>query len=343
MKIIGIIVEYNPMHKGHLNHINEIKKKYNNSLIIAVMSGNISQRGELTIYDKFIRAKTAIENGVDIVVQLPLYYSLNNANIFAEGSVKYLNKFNVEKIIYGSESNDQKSNTKIAKKLSKEKYQNELKDLKNKYHSLPVSFEKFLNGQKIKSNDILGICYTLEGLKQNKKIKFETIKRNNEDFPTAKSLRQDIKSNSKNEFSLINTERKLDINDFFELIKSKIITTNINDNLIKYIKNKLKENNYSSWDELINDSANKSFTKSRIQREILKFFFEIKYYDETPRLLGISKRGSNYLKEIDLKYNTKFKKEYKNDLVVAEILNLKYENFKEKEIKTICYIKNKIL
>ncbi len=167
MKIIGIIVEYNPMHKGHLEHIKKIKEIYNKSIIVAVMSGNIVQRGEFAIFDKFLRAEIAIKNNVDIIVQLPIYYSLNNANIFAQGAINLLNKFGVEEVIFGSESNNLNKNLKIAKKINKKKYQDKINDLQKKHHSLPRAFFELFKNEKIESNDLLGICYISD---ENKKI-----------------------------------------------------------------------------------------------------------------------------------------------------------------------------
>ncbi len=344
MKIIGIIVEYNPMHKGHLEHIKEIKRIHNESIIIAIMSGNIVQRGEFSIFDKFLRTKIAIKNNIDVVVQLPIYYSLNNANIFAKGAINILNKFGVEEIIFGSESNNLNKNIEIAKKINEKKYQEKLKKLQKKYHSLPKSFSKLFETEEIKSNDLLGICYISEGLKINKKISFNSIKRNNDIFDSASKIRNDLLKNKKNKFNLINEREIIKMDDFFEIIKSKIITTNKKDNLvINYIKNFLdKNNNINNWDQFITKLSNKNFTKSKLKREILKFFFEIeenKNYTETPRILGLSNNGRKFIKEIDFEYNTKFKKEYIYDLKIAKILNLKIPNYLKKEISESVFLK----
>ena len=107
MKISGIIVEYNPLHNGHLFHINKTKELTNSDLIIAVMSGNFNQRGIPSIVDKWKKTSMALNNGVDIVLELPAIYSLSSAEFFSYGSVSLLNSLGiVDSICFGSEAGD---------------------------------------------------------------------------------------------------------------------------------------------------------------------------------------------------------------------------------------------
>lgn len=89
MEAIGIVAEYNPFHKGHLWHIQQTKKT-KNLPIIAIISGSIMQRGEPAFADKWLRARMAIECGVDLVLELPTAFSLRSAEFFAKGGVKLL-------------------------------------------------------------------------------------------------------------------------------------------------------------------------------------------------------------------------------------------------------------
>ena len=86
---IGIICEYNPFHYGHLHHLKEIKKMYPNSNIILVLSGWITERGDLSLIDKFKKTDIALKYGVDLVVELPFKY-IQSADYFAKG-VQQLN------------------------------------------------------------------------------------------------------------------------------------------------------------------------------------------------------------------------------------------------------------
>lgn len=103
-KVLGIIAEYNPFHNGHLYHINESKKAVNADYVVAIISGNFVQRGDTSLIDKWSKAEMTIKNGADLVIELPLLYSISSAENFAEGGIKMLNSFNiVDYISFGSE------------------------------------------------------------------------------------------------------------------------------------------------------------------------------------------------------------------------------------------------
>lgn len=79
MQIIGIVTEYNPFHNGHLYQIKKIKEMYPGSVIIVAMSGNYTMRGEISVLDKWNKTNIAIINGIDIVLEIPLYIVINQA------------------------------------------------------------------------------------------------------------------------------------------------------------------------------------------------------------------------------------------------------------------------
>ena len=106
MKISGIICEYNPFHNGHKYHIDATRKN-GATHIVAIMSGNFVQRGDVAIMDKFERSKLAVQCGVDLVVELPVAYSLSTAETFARGAVHLLNSLGcVRELSFGSECGD---------------------------------------------------------------------------------------------------------------------------------------------------------------------------------------------------------------------------------------------
>ena len=82
-KVLGIIAEYNPFHNGHLYHLNESKKAINAGYTVAIMSGNFVQRGDTSLVNKWVKAKMALQNGVDLVIELPAIYSISSAENFA--------------------------------------------------------------------------------------------------------------------------------------------------------------------------------------------------------------------------------------------------------------------
>ena len=103
MKICGIIAEYNPFHNGHRYHIEESRKITGCDLVIAVMSGNFVQRGEPALIDKWTRAKYAVRNGADVVIELPYICATQSASKFAESGVKLLELAGADWISFGSE------------------------------------------------------------------------------------------------------------------------------------------------------------------------------------------------------------------------------------------------
>ncbi len=106
MKITGIVCEYNPIHNGHLYHIEQTRKN-GATHIIAVMSGNFVQRGETAVMDKFTRSALALKGGADLVIEIPAVYCLSSAEFYARGAVSIMNSLGcVDEISFGSECGD---------------------------------------------------------------------------------------------------------------------------------------------------------------------------------------------------------------------------------------------
>ena len=133
MDVIGIIAEYNPFHNGHKYHIDQIKKKYPKSIIVLALNGYFSERGDVSLLTKEDKTKLSLDYGVDIVVELPTLFGTQSADIFAEAAVKILNNFKVDKIIFGSESNDVSMLDKIARtQLYDPDFNNRVKECKRR-------------------------------------------------------------------------------------------------------------------------------------------------------------------------------------------------------------------
>ncbi|MDK2887023.1 MAG: hypothetical protein PWP54_1603 [Thermosipho sp. (in: thermotogales)] len=237
MKVLGLIVEYNPMHNGHLYHLNAAKKIVKPDYTVAVMSGNFCQRGEPAIINKFARTLMALKNGIDIVFELPTVFSLQDAGGFAFGAISLLNNLKiVTDLVFGSESNDSEFLKQIAEVLynQPENFDYLLKKELKKGYSYPnarkYALKNFLkfdseNLSKIeKSNDFLGIEYIHSLLKLNSHIKFHTIKRIGSNYndetlkgtiSSATAIRNAIKNNfdysqalPPNNFKIISDELK---------------------------------------------------------------------------------------------------------------------------------------
>lgn len=114
--IAGIVCEYNPFHNGHLYHINKTRQM-GADYIVAVMSGNFVQRGECAVADKWLRAKSAVSCGADIVIDLPTPWSMSSAETFARGSVGLLMNFGIDYLSFGCESDNKALLIKCAESI----------------------------------------------------------------------------------------------------------------------------------------------------------------------------------------------------------------------------------
>ncbi len=212
MKALGIICEYNPLHNGHIYHIQEALRISNAECIIAVMSGDYVQRGEPAILDKYTRTQIALDCGIDFVVELPTYYALSSAECFAEGALSICHALHVDHICFGSECNHIDKLQTIASFLTNDStaYKKALKT----YLALGNSFAKSRSiavtdilgedyGKILEEpNNILGVEYIKAILKNNFDIKPLTIMRagngyhNNSDkglYLSASGIREALK------------------------------------------------------------------------------------------------------------------------------------------------------
>ena len=106
MDVVGIVAEYNPFHAGHVFHLAETRRRLGDCAAVAVMSGNFVQRGECAVFDKWTRARWALEGGADLVLELPTVWAAASAEHFAWGAVSILKEARANAISFGSESGD---------------------------------------------------------------------------------------------------------------------------------------------------------------------------------------------------------------------------------------------
>ena len=179
-KVVGIIAEYNPFHNGHSYHIQNTKAQTGADFVVAVMTGNFTQRGNTSVVNKWEKAKMALNGGVDLVIELPTIYSISSAENFANGAVKIFNTLGiVDAISFGMEANDISTLNNIANVLNSEppEYKTLLEHELGKGNSFPKARDNalmmYLNDIKryanvLKgSNNILAIEY-LKALKKQK-------------------------------------------------------------------------------------------------------------------------------------------------------------------------------
>ena len=327
MKAIGIIAEYNPFHNGHLYHLNKIKELYPEHIIVLVMSGNFSQRGDVSIINKWKKTEIAKELGIDLIIELPFPFATQSADYFSYGAITILEYLQVEKVIFGSESDNIKDlETIVEAELNNEDFDKLVKIYSKFGNNYPTALSlalEDLTGKKITTpNDLLGISYIKAIKKNNYKIIPETIKRTSsyhneslEEHSSATAIRKALKENKDvKEYIPIETHNKLTnlhfIEDYFTLLKYKILTEedlSIYQTVDEGIDQALKKeiSNVNTYTELVTKLKSKRYTYNKITRMLLhilcnftkekaKLFNDITYI----RLLGFSPKGRKYLSKI---------------------------------------------
>lgn len=166
-KVLGIIAEYNPFHNGHLYHLEASKKLTGANYTVAIISGNFTQRGSTSIVDKWSKTKMALENGIDLVIELPVLYSISSAENFADGAIKILNSLGiVDYLSFGAETSDISILNNIANILYSEP--EEYKKL------LSIELEKGLSFPKARENALLDYIKNSDDIvPENRIIDFE--------------------------------------------------------------------------------------------------------------------------------------------------------------------------
>ena len=353
MQIIGIVTEYNPFHNGHLYQIKKIKEMYPDSVIIVAMSGNYTMRGEISVLDKWNKTNIAINNGIDIVLEIPFIYSNQSSDIFSYAALKMLNEFKIEKLVFGSETNNiDLLSLASSIQIDNKKFDSLVKDYMSKGYNYPSSIGKSiyeLTGIKIKeSNDILGVSYIKEILKNKYNIKPISIKRTN-NFKTntkksniisAYEIREFLNKNeSIKEYVPNNVTpyiKKVDYEKLFNLIKYKVISEK--NSLNKYhlidegIENRIYEGviKCDNYDDLVKYISNKRVTINKVNRILINIFVGLTKEEASNKelsyikILGLSKNGKKYYskikKDINIKVCNKFEKEVMNTELQASYL-----------------------
>lgn len=177
MKTAAIIAEYNPFHKGHAYHIEETKRLTGAERIIVVMSGSFVQRGTPALCDKHLRARAALQNGADLVLELPVSYAVGSAEIFASGAVEILDRLGVVDVLsFGAETDNLQELTDIAAFLNSEteEFRSTLKEElaggKNYAQARAAAIPRINAAIFASPNAILGIEYIRALLKRHSSI-----------------------------------------------------------------------------------------------------------------------------------------------------------------------------
>ena len=343
MKVLGIVVEYNPFHNGHIYHINKAKELANPDYTVAIMSSSFVQRGEPAIIDKWTRSKLAIQYGVDIVIELPFIYSVQSADYFAKGSIELLNAIGVTDLCFGSEDGNIDTFISIAKAIKENEahYNTLVKAYMDQGLRYPDACNQSLNdilGKEIRTpNDLLGLSYVKEIIFNNYKMTPHCITRTNDYhgdelslIASASAIRNAIRNNEDITLSLPKAElyqnETYHLSMFYPYLKHMIMLSSL-DELKSYhmveegLENALYKaiTNTSSMNDFVDALLSKRYTKPRIQRMLIHILMKNKKEDiinamnlDYIRILNMNEKGRTYLnsikKECDYKIITNFSK-----------------------------------
>lgn len=338
MKATGVVVEYNPFHNGHKYHLKMARDKGKGDIVIAVMSGDFLQRGEPGIVNRWKRTEMVLKNGVDIVAELPSYYSAQSAEIFALGSVGILAGLGVTDIVFGSESGEVERLEEIAALEENEEFQIYLKEHLSQGNSYPTAFSRALEevtGEKgyFTPNDILGTEYVRAIRKGGYEIEPIAIKREGTGYhshdvageiASATAIRKMLREGDEKmvdvlpeiSYEILKSEheegRTAFIREYYPLIRHEII---LHRDMLKDIQdvevgfeNKLYSAavKHEGYEEFYEEIMSRRYTNARLQRILIHILIGLtveiteKAKREIPyiRILGFNDKGNRYLKSI---------------------------------------------
>lgn len=364
MKTVGVICEFNPFHNGHKYLADKIKEAYPDCTLTAIMSGNFVQRGDVAVIDKFIRAKQALFNGFDLVIELPTVFAVSSAEIFAKSGVRIADALCCDILAFGTENNIEDLK-KIAECVQGDDFKNLVKNELLSGKSYPQALndtvlmltnnssktEEILKG----SNNILAIEY-LKAIRNTSilphAVKRKAVEHDSEItkdiFASASAIRELILNNNESWYKFIpeNIDKKDFNNTAFiknlELPLLYKLRTMTKEDFINLpdvsegLENRIIEavRNYNSISEITKHIKTKRYTEARIRRILVYALLSIdKDMQKTDvpyiRVLAFNKKGetvlSNARKKNLLPIISKVS-QYKN------ILNFKEQKIFEKDL-----------
>lgn len=325
MRVVGIVAEYNPFHYGHLYQIRKVKEMYPDSIIIAIVSTNYTQRGGFSLINKWDKTRICLNYGIDMVVELPTLYTTQGADMFAYGAISILNMLHIDTLVFGMECDDVEYLIKAAKtQINNSKYD----ELVQKYLLTGVNYptalgnalKEMIGYTTDKPNDLLAISYIKEIIKNNYKIVPVGIKRTNDyhgkeiksSIVNASLIRDMLDKNMDvSKYVPIETYKCLNMKNFengYLLLKYNIsnnenrlyeyltVDEGIENRILKYYKD------CDNWCELVNLIKTRRYTYNKVNRMLMHILLNIKKIDNDKeiylRVLGFNDIGRNYLKQI---------------------------------------------
>ena len=310
MTITGIIAEFNPFHNGHKYLLEQVE-----GLKIVAMSGNFMQRGEPAIVDKWTRAQMALENGADLVVELPFLVSVQAADFFGQGAVDILSRLGIDRLAFGTEEvlDYQKiSDLYTEKGAEMENFVENLPDSLSYPQKTQAMWKEFagLDFSGNTPNHVLALAYAKAVAGRN--IKLYPIQRQGAgyhsvdkdvDYASATALRQhqsdqDFLERFMPSVALFEQVSKVSWEDYFPMLRYQILSNpdlttiyQVNQEMAVRIKDAIKT--AQSVDELVEAVATKRYTKARVRRLLTYILVQARENDlpEAIHILGFTEKG----------------------------------------------------
>lgn len=361
MKSVALVTEYNPFHNGHLYHAQQSKSITNSDISIAIMSGNFVMRGQPAIYNKFTRAKMALR-AVDLVVELPAYASVSAGQYFAKTAVQIADYLNVSHLSFGSESGNMDDFLSLAQSIDKIEQSPLFLEKLKEGKSYPRILSELITDNDLLSspNNTLGLSYVRAIQTYAPSIKPWTISRfqsahhdneiSHQTFASGTSIRQSLMNQTDLWKNVVPCEihkhyerPHISIEDTFNYLKYAILSQDATSLAQIYTMSEGIENRIlqtieqaTSFEHLMTLLKTKRYTYTHIQRLLMNILLNFKKHDEPAsinavRILGMSERGQQYLKQIkksfpERNFVTQVNKQnanlFINDIHATKIYNL---------------------
>lgn len=345
---VAVISEFNPFHNGH-KYLVQTAKKRTNEPVIAIMSGSFTQRGEVAITDKFSRAKTALENGVDLVLELPAVYAVANAQRFAYCGVQIAKSFDcVNYLAFGCESGSVDSLKNALNAIESPAVNEILSEKMSNGDYYPRALQSAVNeifGEETAEvlsspNNILAVEY-LKNLADTD-IQPLAVKRIGtvhdsdeacEEFASASLVRSILRNGENAEKYVPSVASKITFPENLErimLYKLRMMSAedfrllpDVNEGLENRIADAVKR--YNSVKEIISSVKTKRYTHARLRRIMTCSLLDItENLQRTPikyvRVLGFNKEGASLLKNCRFEVVTSVAKTLKSDTSITKLL-----------------------
>lgn len=335
MKACGIVVEYNPFHNGHAYHAQKAREKTKADVVVAVMSGNFLQRGEPAIIDKWSRTHAALLNGVDLVVELPIEWSLQSADYFAKGSIAILQALNCEMLCFGTDGDTNFNyedfgnfTVKYAEEIQ-QAFREQMNQTANYAQKMTNVFKKLYPDfiiQENQPNHILGLSYSQVNAQYARPMKLYPITRIHANYhsqqingsiASATAIRRSVQE-GEIPFRTIPEKTAVELTkvtvsweNYWPLLKYMILCRTVTElkqiyQMTDGLEYRLKEkvNQAVNFTDFVEKVQSKRYSRVRIQRLLCYVLLNVTENEmhqawKSPqiRILGFNQIGRQYLKE----------------------------------------------